>query len=90
MITIAMLFPLEWWLDLPVLSLSPLLGVITAGVFIIKAGMFSGAFYVQAAALLAVAVVMAIFPRYAHLVFGVVAAACFFIPGYKFHRRRRR
>ncbi len=90
MITIAMLFPLEWWLDLPVLSLSPLLGVITAGVFIIKAGMFSGAFYVQAAALLAVAVVMAVFPRYAHLVFGVVAAACFFIPGYQFHRRRRR
>lgn len=90
MITIAMLFPLEWWLDLPVLSLSPLLGVITAGVFIIKAGMFSGAFYVQAAALLVVAVIMAVFPRYAHLVFGVVAAACFFIPGYKFHRRRRR
>lgn len=90
MITIAMLFPLEWWLDLRVLSLSPLLGVISAGVFIIKAGMFSGAFYVQAAALLVVAVIMAVFPRYAHLVFGVVAAACFFIPGYQFHRRRRR
>lgn len=90
MITIAMLFPLEWWLDLSVLSLSPLLGVITAGVFIIKAGMFSGAFYIQAAALLVVAVIMAVLPRYAHLVFGVVAAACFFIPGYQFHRRRRR
>lgn len=90
MITIATLFPLEWWLDLSVLSLSPLLGVISAGVFIIKAGMFSGAFYIQAAALLVVAVLMAVLPRYAHLVFGVVAAACFFIPGYQFHHRRRR
>ncbi len=90
MISIAMLFPLEWWLGLDALSLSPLLGVITAGVFIIKAGMFSGAFYVQAAALLISAVVMAILPRHAHLVFGIVAAACFFVPGYQYQRRRRR
>lgn len=89
MISIALLFPLEWWLGLPVLSLSPLLGVISASVFIVKAGMFSGLFYFQAAALLATAVVMAIIPRYAHLVFGIVAAICFFIPGYQYQRRRR-
>lgn len=89
MISIALLFPLEWWLRLPVLSLSPLLGVISASVFIIKAGMFSGLFYFQAAALLATAVVMAIVPRYAHLVFGIVAALCFFIPGFQYQRRRR-
>lgn len=89
MISIALLFPLEWWLKLPVLSLSPLLGVISASVFIVKAGMFSGLFYFQAAALLATAVVMAIVPRYAHLVFGIVAATCFFIPGYQYQRRRR-
>lgn len=89
MISIAMLFPLEWWLGLEVLALSPLLGVISAGVFIIKAGMFSGAFYIQAAALLAASVLMAVFPLYAHLIFGIVAAACFFIPGYRYDRRRR-
>jgi serine/threonine-protein kinase len=89
MISIALLFPLEWWLQLPVLSLSPLLGVISASVFIVKAGMFSGLFYFQAAALLATAVVMAVVPRYAHLVFGIVAALCFFIPGYQYQRRRR-
>ncbi len=88
MISIAMLFPLEWWLGLPVLSLSPLLGVITASVFIVKASMFSGAFYLQAAVLLATSVAMAVVPRHAHLIFGIVAAACFFIPGYKYQLQR--
>ncbi|MGV3485242.1 MAG: serine/threonine-protein kinase [Planctomycetaceae bacterium] len=88
MLSIAMLFPLEWWLELRVLSLSPLLGVISAGVFVIKASMFSGAFYLQAAALLLTSVVMAATPANAHLVFGIVSAACFFVPGYKYMSRR--
>ncbi len=88
MISIFMLFPLEWWLGLPVLSLSPLLGVISASVFIVKASMFSGAFYIQAMALLLTAVAMAAVPRHAHLIFGIVAAACFFVPGYKYQARR--
>lgn len=89
MISIAMLFPLEWWLDLDVLALSPLLGVITAGVFVIKAAMFSGAFYLQAAALLLTGMAMAMLPTWAHLIFGVVASASFFIPGYRYQRRHR-
>ncbi|WP_145178576.1 serine/threonine-protein kinase [Rubripirellula lacrimiformis] len=88
MIAIGSLFPLEWWLQMPVLSLSPMLGVISAMVFIIKASMFSGAFYLQAAALLAVSLVMAIHPDFAHFWFGIVAAACFFIPGFKYARQR--
>lgn len=88
MISIAMLFPLEWWLELDVLSLSPLLGVISASVFIVKAGMFSGAFYLQALALLCTAVAMALAPHHAHLIFGAVAATCFFIPGYKYQTQR--
>jgi len=88
MISIAMLFPLEWWLELPVLSLSPLLGVISASVFIVKAGMFSGAFYIQAGVLLCTSIAMALLPQHAHLIFGTVAAACFFIPGYKYQSRR--
>ncbi|TWT95732.1 serine/threonine-protein kinase [Neorhodopirellula pilleata] len=89
MIAIAMLFPLEWWLDLEVLSLAPLLGVISAMVFIVKAGMLSGAFYFQSIALLVASIGMAVFPRHAHLIFGFVAAACFFLPGLKYERQRR-
>jgi serine/threonine-protein kinase len=88
MIAIGSLFPLEWWLGLPVLSLSPMLGVISSMVFLIKASMLSGVFYVQAALLLAAAPLMALYPRWAHLIFGIVAAACFFFPGYHYWRRR--
>ena len=88
MVAIGMLFPIEWWLGMPVLTLSPLLGVISAMVFIIKGGMLSGAFYVQAVALLLTTVLMALMPQYAHLLFGIVSAGCFFFPGFKYARRR--
>lgn len=90
MVAIAMLFPIERLMNFEVLALSPLLGVIAAMVFIIKASMLNGVFYIQAAALLLAALLMAIQPDYAHLIFGVVSAACFFIPGFKYSRRRLR
>jgi serine/threonine-protein kinase len=90
MMAIGLLFPLEAWLGLPPLALSPLLGVITAMVFLIKAGMLSGAFYTQVVVMLLTSVVMAWQPRYAHLVYGILAAACFFFPGLKYYRQRRR
>jgi serine/threonine-protein kinase len=31
---------------------------------------------------------MALAPDFAHLIFGVVAAACFFFPGLKYYRQR--
>lgn len=89
MIAIGLLFPLEWLMGLPVLKLSPMLGVISAMVFIIKAGMLSGIFYIQATALLIAAVAMAIKPEYSHLIFGVVAATCFFVPGFKYARQSK-
>ena len=89
MVAIGFLFPIEWLLELPVLTLSPLLGVIAAMVFIIKAGMLNGAFYLQAIALLGTAMAMALMPPHAHLIFGIVSAACFFLPGFKYSRRRR-
>ncbi len=88
MVSIAALYPLEWWLGLEVLTLSPLIAVTAAMVFLIKAAILSGAFYIQSACLLATAVAMAIWPDYAHLLFGIVAAGCFFVPGWKYHRQR--
>lgn len=90
MISIALLFPLEAWLDLPPLKLSPVLGLITGVVFLAKAGILSGEFYVGAFALFFTAGLMAAFPRYAHFLFGVVSAACFFFPGLKYYRQRLR
>jgi len=89
LVAIAAMFPIEWLLGMPVLMLSPMLGVTAATVFIVKAGMLSGEFYVQAVALLLTSGLMILLPRDAHLIFGIVACACFFIPGFKYRRRRR-
>jgi len=85
---IALLFFLELLMDLPVLTLSPVLGLIAGMVFFVKAGILSGTFYLQAAALFATAFVMARFPMVSHLIFGTVTALCFFIPGWKYYRQR--
>ena len=90
MLAIAMLFLIEWWLGLDVLLLSPLLGVISAMVFVVKAGMLTGVFYIQTIALLTTAVLMAIWPQWGHLIFGAVSALCFFIPGYHYYRRTQK
>jgi serine/threonine-protein kinase len=74
----------------PVLTLTPILAIIAGMVFIAKAGMLSGEFYLWGAALFLTAVPMALFPRYGPLIFGVVAAASFFVPGLKYHRQRMR
>jgi len=90
MICIALLFPLEAWLDLTPLKLSPVLGLVTGMVFLAKAGILSGEFYIWAVLLFLTAIPMALFPRYAHFIFGVVSAACFFFPGLKYYRQRLR
>ena len=72
------------------LTLSPILAVIAGLTFVVKAGMLSGSFYVSAAALFLTAVPMAIWPDYGPLMFGVVSAVCFFVPGLKYHRQRLR
>jgi len=75
---------------LDVLTLSPVLGLVNGMAFLVKAGMLSGQFYIQAVALFLTAGLMAIFPDYAHLIFGTVSAACFFFPGLKYYRQRLR
>jgi eukaryotic-like serine/threonine-protein kinase len=87
MIGIGALFPLEWGLDLKPLTLTPLIAVISGMVFLIKAGILSGVFYIQAFCLFLASVFMLAFPSLAHIIFGVVAGACFFVPGLKYYRQ---
>jgi serine/threonine-protein kinase len=89
MIGIGALFPVEWALGLDALRLTPLLAVITGMMFFIKAGILSGAFYVQAASLFVAAAAMLNWPQFAHLIFAIVAGLSFFVPGLKYYRLRR-
>ncbi len=87
LIGIGALFPIEWWLELPPLTLTPLIAIITGMVFLIKAGILSGVFYIQAFCLFASSALMLAFPKVAHLIFGLVAGGCFFFPGLKYYRQ---
>ncbi len=84
------LFGIEVLLGLPVLTLSPVLAVLAGMVFLVKAGMLSGWFYLAAAACFLTSVLMAVWPEYGLLLFGSVSAVCFFYPGLKYYRQRLR
>jgi len=90
MICVAVLFPLESWLGLEPLKLSPMLPMFAATTFLVKGAILSGRIYFQAIALFATPFLMAAMPGIAHLIFGVVAGLSFFIPGYQLHRMRLR
>jgi serine/threonine-protein kinase len=95
MVASSLLFAVETLLEMPVLTLSPVLPLIGASVFVIKAGILSGAFYVQAIALFATALVMAWIrqagaPDYGLTLYGIVSAVSFFLPGLKYYRRSGR
>ncbi len=75
---------------MPVLSLSPMIAVTNGMLFMIKGGILSGDYYLQAALTFLAIFPMAAFPRFAPLIFGVVAAACFFATGLKYRLRRLR
>lgn len=90
MCCVAFLFPLEATLSLPVLSLAPLLAVVAGMVFVIKAGILSGSFYIQAGLMFITALKMAQFPKVAMVLFGLASAACFFSAGWKYYRKRQR
>jgi hypothetical protein len=90
---VILLFVVESMLGLPVLTLSPVLGLIGGAVFVAKAGILSGLFYLQAAAMFATALVMAEMQRrgieYGISLYGIVSAAAFFLPGWKYFRQSR-
>lgn len=89
-VAINLVFLVEWLLGLPVLALAPMIAVTNGMLFMVKAGILSGFYYFQAAAVFLTIFPMAWFPRFAPLIFGVVAAGCFFITGLKYTSRRPR
>jgi serine/threonine-protein kinase len=86
----------EWLLALKILSLCPVIALLSGMVFLAKASMLSGKFYAQAAALFLTGVVMAWIqssedlPNVSISLYGVIAGAAFFIPGLKYYRQRIR
>jgi eukaryotic-like serine/threonine-protein kinase len=91
-VSISMLFLVEKLLGLPVLKLSPVLAIASGMVFVSKAGILTGAFYVQAAALFVTALVMAWMDQegipLGITLFGIVSGLSFFFPGLKYYRQR--
>lgn len=92
MVCSTLLYAVEALLGLPVLTLSPVLGLVSGMIFLMKAAVLSGAFYAQAAALFATALLMALLPRLGGpnvgiTAFGIVSAACFFVPGLKYWKQ---
>lgn len=95
MIASSMLFAVESIMGRPVLEFSPCLGVITGMVFLAKAGILSGRFYIEAAMLFCTALVMAALasadiPDFSVTIFGIVSALTFFLPGLKYYRQQQR
>jgi serine/threonine-protein kinase len=55
---------------------------------VVKAGILTGAFYIQAVVLFLTAFVMCMLPDIGITIFGLVAAGSFFVPGLKYYRQR--
>ncbi len=95
MIASSMLFWVESIMDRPVLEFSPVLGAFAGMVFLAKAGILSGQFYIQSAMMFATGIVMAAIahsslPDFSVSLFGVTSALTFFLPGLKYYRQQRR
>lgn len=95
MIASSMLFAVESIMGLEVLEFSPVLGVIAGMVFLAKAGILSGRFYVESLLMFGTSLVMAAIaasdlPDVSVSLFGVMSAVTFFVPGLKYYRQQRR
>jgi serine/threonine-protein kinase len=96
MIVDTFMYVIEYLLNMPVLTLSPMLGPVSGAVFLMKAAMLSGTFYIHAAILCLTGVVMAwlqqqtVMPNFGITVFGIVSSLCFFLPGWKYYRQVQR
>ncbi|WP_437186144.1 serine/threonine-protein kinase [Planctomicrobium sp. SH668] len=79
------LFVIESLLGLPILTLSPVLGLIAGTVFISKAGVLSGEFYLPGILLYLAIVPMCLFKSLSLTIFGIVAGVSFLWYGVKFY-----
>ncbi|HKA06760.1 MAG TPA: serine/threonine protein kinase, partial [Gemmataceae bacterium] len=70
--------------------LSPVIAVAAGMVFVFKAGILSGRFYVTAAVQFLTAFLMILLPEIAQLLLGTATAAAFLVPGIKYYRLRKR
>ena len=87
------MFIIEVVADLPPLSLSPAIAVAAGMVFVFKAGILSGKFYLWGGLMFLTAAVMPLFRKWWQadiLLFGVTSAVSFFVPGLMYARQRRR
>lgn len=94
MMASTLLFAVEALLGLHVLELAPVLGLVSGMVFLVKAGILSGRFYIQAFVLFITSIAMAVIPHlglpnFSLTLFGTVSAACFLLPGLKYYRQNR-
>ena len=83
------MFVIEVLIDLPVLTLSPAIAIAAGMIFVFKAGILSGKFYLTAAMMFITASVMPLVPQASILIFGLTSALSFFLPGLKYYRLRR-
>ncbi|RIK81229.1 MAG: serine/threonine protein kinase [Planctomycetota bacterium] len=92
-ISCVLLFAIEYILGEPVLKLSPMLALMNGIIFVAKAGILSGEFYVHAGAMFVTAIAMAAIDaagwHFGISLFGVASAATFFVPGWKYYRQSR-
>jgi serine/threonine-protein kinase len=84
------MFIIEWVARLPALTLSPAVAVAAAMVFVFKAGILSGKFYLWAGLMFLTACLMPLVPQGEILLFGAVSAVSFFFPGLVYYRQRKR
>ncbi|HKB06551.1 MAG TPA: serine/threonine-protein kinase, partial [Gemmataceae bacterium] len=84
------MFVIERLMNLPALTLSPALAVAAGMVFVFKAGILSGRFYVTAAGMFLTAAIMPLVPEVNVLLFGAATAVSFLVPGIKYYRLRKR
>jgi eukaryotic-like serine/threonine-protein kinase len=84
------LFVVEILLGLDVLSLTPVLPIVSGMVFVVMAGTLGGWFYIAAGLAFAAVIPMAIVKLpLAPLIFGLVSGLGFFVPGLRYYRQRR-
>ncbi len=84
-------FVVEVLLKSPVLELTPVLAIMTGMIFLFKAGTLTGWFYIAATLCFLAAAPMSQPPvkDFAPLLFGIISAIGFFVPGLRYYRQKR-